>query len=134
MFTERQIEIMKVLLFNWGEDDNIISLSFDAEKLTVLSNGLNSLILNSGLLIENDKFDRISLARAAMTACPAIFAHFNPNNNCLNLSFNDEEKSILLSHLKTDIFNMIGQIQEIGTVLVEQNDECFLKKDKIKKI
>lgn len=134
MFNKRQIEIMKVLLCNWGEDDNIISLSFDKNKLTVLSNCLNYLLLGNNLLSENDMFNRISLAKAIMSACPTIFAHFNPDNNCLNLSFDDEEKSILLGHLKTDISNNIGQIQEIGTVLVEQNKECFFQKDKIKKI
>lgn len=134
MFTKRQMEIMKVLLFNWGEDDNVISLSFDVEKLTELSNCLNQLLSSSDLLTENDMFNRISFAKSAMSACPTIFAHFNPNQNSLNLSFDDEETSILLSHLKTDISNMIEQIQEIGKVLVEQNDECFLKKDKIKKI
>lgn len=134
MYTKRQIEIMKTLLLNWGDDETISSLSFDAEKLTTLSNGLNYLLSSSNLLPYDEYFNRITLAQATMKACPDIFAHYNPNENSLSLSFNDEEKASLLEEFPTDIYNNIDKINEIGKTLVMQNGDCFSCNVKAKKI
>lgn len=134
MYTRRQIEIMKVLLLNWGNDETISALSFDAEKLTTLSDTLNYLLSSNNLLLRDEYFNRVTLAQATMKAYPDIFVHYNPNENSLSLNFNDEEKVSLLSHFKTDISNNIDKINEIGKTLVMQNSDCFSCNIKIKKI
>lgn len=134
MYTKRQIEIMKVLLLNWGNDETISALSLEAEKLTILSNCLNYLLISNNLLSSDEYFNRITLAKTAMEACPDIFAHYNPNEKSLSLNFNDDEKVSLLAHFKTDISNNIDKINEIGKTLVMQNSDCFSCNVKIKKI
>ena len=134
MYTKRQIEIMKVLLLNWGNDETISALSLEAEKLTILSNCLNYLLISNNLLSSDEYFNRIILAKTAMEACPDIFAHYNPNEKSLSLNFNDDEKVSLLEHFKTDISNNIDKINEIGKTLVMQNSDCFSCNVKIKKI
>lgn len=134
MYTKRQIEIMKALLLNWGNDETISALSLEVEKLTTLSNCLNYLLISNNLLSSDECFNRITLAKTAMEACPDIFAHYNPNEKSLSLNFNDDEKVSLLAHFKTDIFNNIDKINEIGKTLVMQNSDCFSCNIKIKKI
>ena len=134
MYTKKQIEIMKVLLLNWGNDETISALSLEAEKLTILSNCLNHLLFSNNLLSSDEFFNRITLAQATMKACPDIFVHYNPNENSLSLNFNDDEKVSLLAHFKTDISNNIDKISEIGKTLVMQNSDCFSCNIKIKKI
>ena len=123
MYTKRQIEIMKALLLNWGDDETISALSLEAEKLTILSNCLNYLLISNNLLSSDECFNRIILAKTAMEACPDIFAHYN-----------DDEKVSLLAHFKTDISNNIDKINEIGKTLVMQNSDCFSCNVKVKKI
>lgn len=134
MYTRRQIEIMKALLLNWGNDETVSALSLEAEKLTTLSNYLNYLLFRKNLLSSNEYFNRITLVKTAMDACPNIFAHYNPNEKSLSLNFNDDEKVSLLEHFKTDISNNIDKINEIGKTLVMQNSDCFSCNVKVKKI
>lgn len=134
MYTKRQIEIMKVLLLNWGNDETISALSLDEEKLTILFNYLNYLLFRDNLLSSDEYFNRITLSQTIMKACPNIFAHYNPNEKSLSLNFNDDEKVSLLEHFKTDISNNIDKINEIGKTLVMQNSDCFSCNVKIKKI
>ena len=94
-------------------------------KLTTLSNGLNDLLLKNNLLSSDERFNRITLAKTAMEACPDIFAHYSPNERSLSLNFNDDEKVSLLEHFKTDISNSIDKINQIGKTLVMQNSDCF---------
>ena len=134
MYTRKQIEIMKALLLNWGDDETISALSLEAEKLTILSNCLNYLLISNNLLSSDECFNRIILAKTTMEACPDIFAHYNPNEKSLSLNFNDDEKVSLLEHFKTDISNNIDKINEIGKTLVMQNSDCFSCNVKVKKI
>lgn len=126
MYTRRQIEIMKALLLNWGNDETISALSLEAEKLTTLSNCLNYLLISNNLLSSDECFNRITLAQTVMEACPDIFAHYSPNERSLSLNFNDDEKLSLLRHVQKDISNNnIDIINEIGKTLVMQNSDCF---------
>lgn len=135
MYTKRQIEIMKVLLLNWGDDETISALSLEAEKLTILSNCLNYLLISNNLLSSDERFNRITLAKTVMEACPDIFAHYNPNERSLSLNFNDDEKVSLLKHIQKDISSdNIDKINEIGKTLVMQNSDCFSCNVKVKKI
>ncbi len=135
MYTKRQIEIMKVLLLNWGDDETISALSLEVEKLTTLSNCLNYLLISNNLLSSDERFNRITLAKTVMEACPDIFAHYNPNERSLSLNFNDDEKVSLLKHIQKDISSdNIDKINEIGKTLVMQNSDCFSCNIKIKKI
>lgn len=132
MVTKRQIEIIKILLLNWGENDRVTSLSFDIKDLTNLSNCLNYLLLNENLFKAGDEFTRITFAKSIMNACPIIFAHFDPNNNCLHLNFNEEELSLLTNGLKASSDK--DKINEIGNILVEKNSECFTFEEKVKRL
>ena len=66
MYTKRQIELMRALLLNWGNDETISALSLEAEKLTTLSNCLNYLLISNNLLSSDECFNRITLAKTAM--------------------------------------------------------------------
>lgn len=134
MVTKRQIEIMKILLLCWGESDKVTSISFDIKNLTNLSNCLNYLLFNESLFKTGEEFTRVTLAKSIMNACPVIFAHFDPNKNCLNLTFNEDELSLLSNGLKASSDDDKYKISEIGNILIERNEECFSFKEKVKKI
>ncbi len=135
MYTKRQIELMRALLLNWGDDETISALSLEVEKLTTLSNCLNYLLISNNLLSSDERFNRITLAKTVMEACPDIFAHYNPNERSLSLNFNDDEKVSLLKHIQKDISSdNIDKINEIGKTLVMQNSDCFSCNVKVKKI
>lgn len=134
MYTRKQIEIMKVLLLNWGNDETISALSLDTEKLTILSNRLNDLLLKNNLISSDERFNRINLAQTAMEACPDIFAHYNPNEKSLSLNFNNEEIFSLLENFETNVFDSFNVLNGIGKILVMQNSDCFSCNVKVKKI